>query len=353
MTRGRSDYNKPFADKNIPNAFRERLLDWIFDGTYPGSYLEAVLSDSLMKAFTEGTDVDTSSLPRLTLFLYNDAPALCWGSPERFRAWTEKGGLNGKPTEVTPEPVPRHDAPLGQTVFDADTHGRTANPLNELFSGELTLGEDLDESLPYIVQEGPLVFREFASGYAVPPTNLTPGTLVEGLEEHHEEPTRGVWLTTRFEGSKARHVVAVIDRECNIDVRVVEMREVVVMLPKTWATSEPLDWATLPSSPVVLTAVIPEGETPESLSEKMKAADGPSSFWVKGAKPWFADDDGIRRDLLGISVRLSRYLKLVDVYDSIPRRRERLQDILNRAWYHMSDGDQRRADMVSMHNRGS
>jgi hypothetical protein len=81
----------------IPAYMRPGLLRYIEHGIEPGDFLTAILSNDLFGAFAAVERDGHRRVRDYLQFLYNDAPAGCWGSAERFEAWIKKGGLNGKP----------------------------------------------------------------------------------------------------------------------------------------------------------------------------------------------------------------------------------------------------------------
>lgn len=73
--------------KQIPPHMMSRLNAYINHGTYVGGFLQAVISNDLKQAVSRADDTNINLLPAYVIYLYNEAPALCWGSRERFDAW--------------------------------------------------------------------------------------------------------------------------------------------------------------------------------------------------------------------------------------------------------------------------
>jgi hypothetical protein len=71
----------------IPEHVMPALLRWIEHGVPPGSFLSAVLENNLKEAVGNADADCLANLPALVGYLYNEAPAMCWGSPERVAAW--------------------------------------------------------------------------------------------------------------------------------------------------------------------------------------------------------------------------------------------------------------------------
>jgi hypothetical protein len=56
-----------------------------------GSFLTAVLSNDLKEACSTADDFNRHELYNTVYWLYNNAPASCWGSPENVKAWLDRG----------------------------------------------------------------------------------------------------------------------------------------------------------------------------------------------------------------------------------------------------------------------
>jgi hypothetical protein len=79
----------------IPHYMRGGLDHWILYGTIPGDFLSAVLRNNLLGAVGHADDVNIERLRDYVEFLYNFAPAGCYGSPEAFDQWAAMGGIMG------------------------------------------------------------------------------------------------------------------------------------------------------------------------------------------------------------------------------------------------------------------
>jgi len=74
----------------IPDHMREAICRWIEDPLPPklmGSFLYAVLTNDLAGAVGHADMANKRALPEWILYLYNYAPAPCWGSAEKVNAW--------------------------------------------------------------------------------------------------------------------------------------------------------------------------------------------------------------------------------------------------------------------------
>ncbi len=58
-------------------------------GQPPGHFLGAVLTNDLKEAVTRADEGNLATLPAIVGYLYNKAPAHCWGSEDRVKAWLD------------------------------------------------------------------------------------------------------------------------------------------------------------------------------------------------------------------------------------------------------------------------
>jgi hypothetical protein len=52
-----------------------------------GNFLFALLSNDLKEAVGRADDTNVRLLREYVIYLYNEIPAACWGSPEKVDAW--------------------------------------------------------------------------------------------------------------------------------------------------------------------------------------------------------------------------------------------------------------------------
>lgn len=71
----------------VPEGLHEGLIEYIVQRRPTGGFLAAVLTNDLQQAAVRADEVNARHLREIVLFLHNDAPAPCWGSPERVNAW--------------------------------------------------------------------------------------------------------------------------------------------------------------------------------------------------------------------------------------------------------------------------
>ena len=72
---------------SIPERMRAPLLRWFYHGIIPGGFLAAVLRNDLHRACINADDENRHLLWDYVIFLHNEAPAGCWGSPKHVDDW--------------------------------------------------------------------------------------------------------------------------------------------------------------------------------------------------------------------------------------------------------------------------
>lgn len=85
-----------FRGVPIPDHLSEGLDLHVLHGLTTGSFLWAVLTNDLRDALARADAEALAALPAIVGWLYNEAPAGCWGSPDKAESWRLSGGLAGK-----------------------------------------------------------------------------------------------------------------------------------------------------------------------------------------------------------------------------------------------------------------
>jgi hypothetical protein len=80
-------------DPEIPPYTLDALEDWAIEGHMPGGFLQAFLRNDLKRALNRADDNNFPAIGTLHAFVYNYAPASCWGSEDAVESWASKGGL--------------------------------------------------------------------------------------------------------------------------------------------------------------------------------------------------------------------------------------------------------------------
>ena len=70
---------------------QKSLFYYIHRRMEPGGFLRAVLCNNLKSAVTLADDRNFRDLAEIVKWVYNNAPAECWGSVEAYKSW-----LNGE-----------------------------------------------------------------------------------------------------------------------------------------------------------------------------------------------------------------------------------------------------------------
>ncbi len=85
----------------VPEHLHYSLCLYIERGCRPGHFLEAVLSNDLIRSAQLADEKNHAKLADLADFLKAHAPSSCYGSSENVQAWLEQGGIEGR-TAPTP-----------------------------------------------------------------------------------------------------------------------------------------------------------------------------------------------------------------------------------------------------------
>ena len=68
---------------------------WIENRIMPGDFLTAVIQNNLTEALGRADDENRVAIFDIVSWWYNEAPAPCWGSPEKVKAWASGEGGRG------------------------------------------------------------------------------------------------------------------------------------------------------------------------------------------------------------------------------------------------------------------
>ena len=71
----------------IPPYMMAALNAYIDEGVPVGRFLQAVIGNNLKDAVSRADDTNINLLPAYIVYLYNEAPSLCWGTPGSYQAW--------------------------------------------------------------------------------------------------------------------------------------------------------------------------------------------------------------------------------------------------------------------------
>ena len=86
--------NFPY-DKIPVDYMQEGVKRWVEHGVMPGSFLRAVLENDLKGAVGNADSNNLAALRYWVEWFYDYAPAGCWGSALKVRAWQDHQGFEG------------------------------------------------------------------------------------------------------------------------------------------------------------------------------------------------------------------------------------------------------------------
>ncbi len=84
-----------FREFYIPQRMAGAIERYINKGILPGPFLTAVLENNLKEAVGQADDENLNNLSAYCGYLYNEAPANCYGSPKLVQKWVKMGGHEG------------------------------------------------------------------------------------------------------------------------------------------------------------------------------------------------------------------------------------------------------------------
>lgn len=79
----------------IPEHMHEGVRAYILHGRHVGDFLTAIFSNNLALAVYRADPENLAAITGWVSFLHWEVPSPAWGSPEKVRAWQERGGLEG------------------------------------------------------------------------------------------------------------------------------------------------------------------------------------------------------------------------------------------------------------------
>lgn len=86
----------------IPTHCQDGMRRYIEHRILSGDFLYYVLSNNLVKAFEHADELNQIRMRDYAQFLHSQAPAACWGSREKIKAWIERADENPK-SSLKPE----------------------------------------------------------------------------------------------------------------------------------------------------------------------------------------------------------------------------------------------------------
>lgn len=78
-----------FREFYVPDRMVSGIENWVLYGIKPGGFLTAILENDLRAACEYADEENLKNIPAFISYLYNAAPASCWGSIANVKAWRE------------------------------------------------------------------------------------------------------------------------------------------------------------------------------------------------------------------------------------------------------------------------
>ncbi len=75
----------------LPEHLEASLRRYAQDHRPTGGFLEACISNDLAEAVRRADEISLGAISAVVAWLYNEAPAACWGSHEKAVAWVKMG----------------------------------------------------------------------------------------------------------------------------------------------------------------------------------------------------------------------------------------------------------------------
>jgi len=79
-----------FQEFYIPERMMRSIQAYIHGRVPIERFLTAILENNLTEACHRADEENLRNLPAFVSYLYNNAPAPCWGSPEKVAEWLRK-----------------------------------------------------------------------------------------------------------------------------------------------------------------------------------------------------------------------------------------------------------------------
>ena len=76
-------------ENSIPEWTLHSLKSYIESSIPTGGFLKSVLENNLMESFNRADDENKEAISSIVKFLFNEAPANCFGSSERVEEWLD------------------------------------------------------------------------------------------------------------------------------------------------------------------------------------------------------------------------------------------------------------------------
>ena len=74
----------------IPALKLNGLKLYVEYGVLPSGFMQAVISNDLRRSLERADDTNLPLIPAYVSWLYNEAPAASWGSPDKMAEWVSR-----------------------------------------------------------------------------------------------------------------------------------------------------------------------------------------------------------------------------------------------------------------------
>jgi len=99
--------------ESYPGGTVDGAKIWIEDAIIPGDFLLAVLENNLSEACARADQHNYILLTKIVEWWWVEAPAACWGSPEKVKNWKKLGGWHGIDKKTSEGAGPQHNESPG------------------------------------------------------------------------------------------------------------------------------------------------------------------------------------------------------------------------------------------------
>ena len=79
----------------IPPYTRADIDRYIEKGVITDRFLCSILENKLKQSYQNADEANLVAIPAIVSYLYNNAPAGCWGSPDIVAKWMDHKGMEG------------------------------------------------------------------------------------------------------------------------------------------------------------------------------------------------------------------------------------------------------------------
>lgn len=90
---------------NIPGQTLETLVRYVIDGRPMGHFCTAAMANDMMRCYQHGDLANIRALWAIATWIYNRAPAECWGSVDAVQQWPGLRNLIKDTPGTTPEQI--------------------------------------------------------------------------------------------------------------------------------------------------------------------------------------------------------------------------------------------------------